>query len=80
MKRKSLASQCTKVMLQDEADHTFLDISPTMKNITYKGRRYFQCRQSAGQDQSDGQWGMMYLWEGWGDWRYAQMKAVEAAT
>lgn len=73
--------KCTKVLLEggtSDADHVFLDIEPTMKNITHQGRRYFRCPNSRGQDPADGQWGMMYLWDGWGKWKMAQIEKAKA--
>lgn len=74
-RRTSFKSQCTKILLQGAGDDIkFLNIAPTMKNITHEGRRYFQCPQSMGQDPTDGQWGLMYLWDGWGDWFMAEKR------
>lgn len=78
-KAKPKQPKCTKICLRDEKDtSTFLDIAPTMANITYQGRRYFKCPDSRGQD-TDGQWGMLYLWDGWGAWRMAQFEAAKNA-
>ena len=74
-KRSTFQSECTKVVLEcGEIDsRVFIDIEPTMKNITHGGKRYFQCRDSRVQDPSDGRWAMMYLWEGWGEWKMKQL-------
>jgi hypothetical protein len=78
MAKKTKFPKCTKVFLQGrtcDSDHKFLDIAPTMKNITYKDRTYFRCPDSSALDESDGQWGMLYLWDGWGKWMMQQLKA-----
>jgi hypothetical protein len=81
MRPKSFKSQCTKILLQGAGDdHKFLNIAPTMKRITHEGRTYFQCLDSMGQDPTDGQWGLLYLWDGWGAWRMQQFEAEEAAS
>ena len=70
----------TKVFLEGgtgPTDHKFLDIAPTMRSITHQGKKYFQCRDSMAQD-SDGEWGMLYLWDGWGAWKLAQIEAGES--
>lgn len=73
--------KCTKVLLEggtSDTDRKFLDIAPTMQSITHEGRRYFRCPKSRGQDPADGEWGMVYLWDGWGDWMLEQRKLKES--
>jgi len=70
----------TKIILErgtHDTDREFLDVAPTMRTITHKGLKYFRCPRSQGQDPADGEWGMMYLWEGWGDWELEQIKKRE---
>ena len=67
----------TKILLEggtSDTDHKFLPIAPTPKSLTYEGRKYFRCPDSMGQDPEDGQWGMMYLWDGWMKWKLAPAK------
>lgn len=81
MRKKRLKP--TKVFLEggtSDTDHKFLDIAPTMRSITHGGRKYFRCPRSQAFDETDGQWGMMYLWDGWGDWKLEQLRAKGAAT
>lgn len=73
--------KCTKILLEggtSDTDHQFLDIAPTMKTITHKGKKYFRCPRSQAQDPKDGQWGMMYLWCGWADWMMEQKKTAKS--
>lgn len=70
----------TKVYLEGGTgpdDHKFLDIAPTMRTITHLGKKYFKCPQSKAQD-ADGEWGLMYLWDGWGKWKLEQIALQEA--
>lgn len=81
MKKKP--PKCTKIFLEggtSDTDHQFLNISPTMKNITHEGKKYFKCTNSRAQDPTDGQWGMMYLWEGWGAWKAKQLGIEDYPT
>lgn len=71
--------KCTKVFLEggtSDTDHKFLEIAPTMRTITHEGRKYFKCPRSSAQD-ADGEWGMMYLWDGWGSWKLEQINAAK---
>jgi hypothetical protein len=83
MAKKNTEPKCTKVFLEGgtgEGDHKWLNIAPTMKNITHEGRKYFRCMNSRAQDPTDGEWGQMYLWEGWGAWRLKKMEDEEATN
>lgn len=74
--------KCENVLLEggtSDTDRKFMDIAPTMQNITHNGRRYFRCPKSYAQNPDNGKWAMMYLWDGWVEWKYAQIKAEEAA-
>lgn len=53
------------VLREGPGDGVELPIAPTMKNITYKGERYF--RMSGRAILDDGSMGGSYLWDGWGD-------------
>jgi hypothetical protein len=75
--------KCTKIYLEggtSDTDHKFLDIAPTMKNITHNGKRYFRCPRSWAQDPADGEWAVMYLWDGWGDWKLKQIQDRKAVS
>lgn len=72
---KSFRDECKKVCLEggtSDTDRKFLNIAPTMKSITHEGRRYVKCPQSKAQDPADGEWGLLYLWDGWMDWKLKQ--------
>ena len=73
--------KCTKIFLEggtSDTDHKFMNIAPTMQTITHEGRKYFRCPKSRALDETDGEWGMMYLWDGWGDWKREQLGIVKA--
>lgn len=75
--KKNSLPKPTKILLEggtSETDRVFLNIAPTPRTITHEGRKYFRCPRSQSQDPADGQWAMMYLWDGWGDWMMEQKK------
>jgi hypothetical protein len=74
--------KCSKICLEggtSDTDHQFLNIAPTMRHITHEGRRYLRCPQSIRQDPADGQWAMLYLWDGWAEWMMEQKRLKEPA-
>ncbi len=63
-------SKCTGIMLishDGENDvRQILDISPTMKNITHCGKKYFRIKD-ARSSRKNGEPLASYLWDGWVD-------------
>lgn len=80
-RRKAFSADCTKVMLETGTGDPpkFLDVAPTMQTITHGGKKYFRTTCSKGQDPADGQWGLLYLWDGYGDWLRKKYKVGKYA-
>lgn len=81
MSKTAKMPKATKILLEggtSDTDRKFLNIAPTPHSITHEGRKYFRCPKSMGQDPEDGQWGMLYLWDGWGAWKLAQTESQDA--
>lgn len=48
-------------------DGVILPVSPTMKNITYEGERYFRMPNTRARNDENGSHGGAYLWERYWD-------------
>lgn len=56
-----------------------LEIAPTMKSITHRGKRYFRMGD-ARQICPDGIWAALYLWDGYGKELMRRIEASKIAT
>ena len=69
-------------LLEGPSDHVERDMAPTMKNLTYRGERYFRMpgtRGSRPAENAEGRtvFGGCYLWTGWAPWRKETGKAAD---
>jgi hypothetical protein len=72
-------------LMEGPSNLTVLDISPTMKNITHRGERYFRMQDSwstrlDGEPEERTECGALYLWAKWMPKGLAEKRAVSPGT
>lgn len=71
---KKVFTKCNLIRTDDD-EQVLLDIAPTMKNITYKGEKYFKM-DGVMRPLEDSTWARCYLWDGWWRWTLAKKNAA----
>lgn len=66
-------------LLEGPGNMVVLPVAPTMKSIRYAGERYFRMKDSRSTNDA-GEYGGLYLWDGWWPAKIAAMEAAEIET
>ena len=79
MSRQTPLKKLRHIALVGDKDDAgvLMEIAPTMKSIVIEGKRYFRMEQ-ARQIYPDGTEAAMYLWDGYGKRKLAEIRARES--